>query len=51
MDRLAFGVLEALKSCGVGCEVLVLQVGETLTLERTWGPTENPPEGKLQKFN
>jgi hypothetical protein len=26
-------------------------IDEMLTLERTWGPTENPPEGKLAEFN
>ena len=30
--------------------LLVLWMDEILTLERTWG-TENPPDGKLPKFN
>jgi hypothetical protein len=42
LDRLAFWVLGAVKSCGIGCEILVLAVGKTLTLSgRTWG-TETP---------
>jgi len=36
LDRHAFVVLEAVKCCGVVCEILVLWVDETLTLERTW---------------
>lgn len=50
LDGLAFGGLEVVKSCGIGCKIFVLQTDETLTLERTW-ETENAPEGKLSKFN